>query len=179
MGKNHTQKRHFMDKAIQTAPPIAALAAEMDVIDVKVFESTATLREFVAGMIGYYPGWLKFLYAVRMGFVRVLGMRQEGIPTMPHWTPEKVAMLPGQKAGFFNVEAAEEDHFWLAGIKDTHLDAYLGVIVEPLAGDVRKFHVVTLVKYNRWTGPVYFNVIRPFHHVVVYQMGKAGAESSV
>ncbi|MCP4674680.1 MAG: DUF2867 domain-containing protein [Deltaproteobacteria bacterium] len=26
------------------------------------------------------------------------------------------------------------------------------------------------VKYHHWTGPVYFNVIRSFHHFVVWAM---------
>jgi hypothetical protein len=48
------------------------------------------------------------------------------------------------------------------------------VVVEPLTMGNR-FLVVTIVHYRHWTGPVYFNVIRPFHHIVVWQMMKAGA----
>jgi hypothetical protein len=47
-----------------------------------------------------------------------------------------------------------------------------------LTGDHKRFHVVTIVHYRRWTGPVYFNVIRPFHHLVVYQMAKSAASYS-
>jgi hypothetical protein len=39
----------------------------------------------------------------------------------------------------------------------------------------RRFHVVTIVHYNNLAGPVYFNVIRPFHHLVVKQMARRGA----
>ncbi|KAA3658281.1 MAG: DUF2867 domain-containing protein [Chloroflexi bacterium] len=38
------------------------------------------MRLFIAGMMSYHPGWLIFLYAVRWGFVRLLGMKQEGVP---------------------------------------------------------------------------------------------------
>ncbi|WP_422698682.1 DUF2867 domain-containing protein [Desulfosarcina cetonica] len=31
------------------------------------------------------------------------------------------------------------------------------------------------MRYRNWTGPVYFNLIRPFHHLVVREMMKAGA----
>ena len=61
----------------------------------------------------------------------------------------------------------------MASATDTHLTAYLGVVAEPIPPDNR-FHVITIVHYQRWTGPVYFNVIRPFHHLVVSKMVKAG-----
>lgn len=28
-------------------------------------------------------------------------------------------------------------------------------------------HVVTVVHYRNWKGPLYFNLIRPFHHLVL------------
>jgi len=34
--------------------------------------------------------------------------------------------------------------------------------------------VVTVVRYHAWNGPVYFNMIRPFHHLVVGRMAAAG-----
>ncbi|XXF76233.1 DUF2867 domain-containing protein [Myxococcaceae bacterium GXIMD 01537] len=40
----------------------------------------------------------------------------------------------------------------------------------PVKGQRRRFHVATIVRYRRWAGPVYFNVIRPFHHLVVRGM---------
>jgi len=43
-----------------------------------------------------------------------------------------------------------------------------------LADGRKRFHIGTAVHYHNWAGPVYFNVIRPFHHIVVSQMMKAG-----
>ena len=37
-----------------------------------------------------------------------------------------------------------------------------------------RYYVVTAVNYKHWTGPVYFNLIRPFHHLVVSRMAKHG-----
>ena len=37
---------------------------------------------------------------------------------------------------------------------------------------------LTVVHYKHWTGPVYFNVIRPFHHLVVRQMARAGTKAN-
>ncbi len=162
---------------IQKIPAIVSLAQNAHHIDVKVFESDCTLREFIAGMFSYYPAWIKMLYRVRWGFVRLLGMKQTGIPQMPNISPEDVSFTKGDKQAFFTVHDAQEDVFWVAGASESHLTAYLGVIAEPIAGQMTKFHVVTIVHHHRWTGHVYFNVIRPFHHVVVQKMGQAGARA--
>ncbi|UCD31297.1 MAG: DUF2867 domain-containing protein [Desulfobacterales bacterium] len=37
-----------------------------------------------------------------------------------------------------------------------------------------RFYVMTTVFYKHWTGQVYFNLIRPFHHLVVARMAKSG-----
>ena len=136
-----------------------------------------SLREFIAGMISYSPGWVKFLYGVRWFFVRLLGMKQEGLPQELTMQPEDVSFVTGEPAAFFSVKMAQEDKYWFAGITESHLTAHLGVVVEP--GQPNCFHVLTIVHYNRWTGPVYFNVIRPFHHLVVGQMMKAGVRQSL
>jgi hypothetical protein len=85
-------------------------------------------------------------------------------------------MQEGQPVAFFKVRMTREEHYWIAEAKDTHLNALLGFVVEPLLDQQQKlFHVVTVVYYRNWSGPVYFNVIRPFHHFVVGSMAMAGA----
>lgn len=146
-----------------------------DHVDVKTIESDRNLREFMAAMFGYMPTWMQFLYRVRAVFVRFLGMRQDGVPSAVTLAPEDISFTPGERAAFFTVEAAEEEAYYLASAKESHLDAYLGISVEPLSGNTRRYHMVTIVHYNKWTGPAYFNVIRPFHHLVVRQMLRAAA----
>lgn len=158
---------------IQQTPAILKYAQNAHHIDVKTFTGDCNLREFIAGMFSYYPAWIKMLYRIRWGFVRVLGMKQEGIPQMPTLSPEDVSFTKGEKQAFFTVHDAQEDAYWIAGASESHLTAYLGVIADPTT-TAKQFHVVTIVHHHRWTGRVYFNVIRPFHHVVVHQMGQAG-----
>lgn len=153
---------------------IKALTQNADHVDVKVYEGEIGLRQFLANMFNYYPGWVKFLYQIRRAFVRLLGMKQEGVPQKENLVPEDISMRPGERAGFFEVKAAEEDAYYVAGATESHLTAHLAVVQEPLDGGVNRFYVITIVHYHRWTGPVYFNVIRPFHHIVVNQMGLAG-----
>jgi hypothetical protein len=163
---------------IQTIQALAPILANADHIDVKVVEGRQTLREFMAGMICYQPGWVTFLYRLRAVFVRFLGMKQEGIPRPEFLEPEEIPMSPGKRLLFFQVRTAKEDEYLVVEIKDTHLDAMLGVVVEPLSGDLKRFHVLTVVNYNNWAGPIYFNVIRPFHHLVVGGMARAGINSN-
>ena len=155
-------------------PALAALVSEADHVDIKNADGNVSLREFIAGMFSYYPGWLKNLYRIRWGFVRLLGMKQKGLPQPVQMQPEDVSMIPGDKATFFTVTAAEDGRFWAASASESHLTAYLAVVMEPLA-DRNRFQVITIVQYHNWTGPVYFNVIRPFHHIVVRKMAQAGA----
>ena len=162
-----------LDTLLQSAPELQPYVLDADHIDVKTVEGQATMREFLAGMFSYCPGWLKFLYGVRWGFVRLFGMKQEGIPESHEYRPEDVCMTPGEAMAFFTVEMASE-RVWLAGIVDTHLSANVGIVREALENGRFRFHIITIVHYNKWTGVVYFNVIRPFHHLVVAQMAKSG-----
>mgnify|MGYP002713176637 CR=1 FL=1 len=158
---------------------IAPILADADHIDVKTVDGTVSMRQFVAGLMSYQPKWVTFLYGVRMVFVRLLGMKQKGVPRQRTMQPHEVPMAVGKRASFFKVKAAEEDHYWFAGITESHLTAHLGVVVEPLDGVRKRFHVVTVVHYHQWTGPVYFNMIRPFHHLVVRGMTKQGVKAAV
>ncbi len=161
-------------KLFTAVPNLPNLIESADHVDIKTISSDVSLRQFIAGMISYSPGWLKFLYGVRWFFVRLLGMKQEGLPQDLKMQPEEVSFVAGEPAAFFAVKMAKEDSYWFAGITESHLTAHLGVIVEP--GQPNRFHVLTIVHYHSWTGPVYFNVIRPFHHIVVAQMMNAGVK---
>lgn len=159
---------------IHQIPEIRPLLEGADHIDVKIIEGEVTMREFITHMLEYQPAWVTFLYGVRWFLVRLLGMKQTGIPRPQKKRPQDLPMKTGQPAAFFKVALAQEEKFWFAEISEAHLTAKLGVVVEPLEGRKCRFYVITVVHYNKWTGPVYFNVIRPFHHLVVGQMAKAG-----
>jgi hypothetical protein len=147
-----------------------------DVTDVKQVEGRTSLRRFVAGMLSYYPWWLVLLYRVREILVRILGLvRHEAPETLPDLKPEDVAFTPGERVSFFIVRDGEEERYWIAETPDDrHLRAYFGVVRVPLAGAASRFYIFTAVYYKHWTGPVYFNLIRPFHHLVVARMAQYG-----
>lgn len=163
-----------MKSQLSDFPEFATLFRDANHIDIKMVDGDVNLREFISGMISYQPAWITFLYGVRAIFVRFLGMKQEGLPRAVKIDPSRIPMLPGKNLSFFKVELAQEDAYWAAAADDKHLKAYLALAVRPQADGKNRFYVFTIVHYHNWAGPVYFNVIRPFHHVVVGRMTQAG-----
>lgn len=163
-------------------PEIQSLLANADYIDVKTVTGNVDLRTFIADFLNYQPAWLMSLYAVRAVFVRFLGMRQGHRGFGAFLTPETVPMQIGKRAAFFTVRVAEEGRYWFADNSDKHLKATLGVVVDQqalLSSQQKHFYVVTIVHYHNWAGPVYLQVIKPFHHLVVTRMARAGVKQSV
>ena len=147
---------------------------EADFTDVKVFEGKTTLRKFVASMLSYYPWWIVRLYRTRRLLAGILGLVKHAAPDeLPHLRPEDVSFTAGETVTFFIVRCAKEEIFWVSETpEDKHLRAYFGVVTEPLSISKNRFYVMTTVFYKHWTGPVYFNLIRPFHHLVVSRMAQ-------
>ncbi len=159
---------------VNTFPALARLVKGANHVDVKMVEGSCSLREFILGFIDYYPAWIKFLYQVRRALVPLIGLKQEGVPKRLNLTPDQVPFEPGKYLSFFKVRLAEENHYWVACAEEAHLAAYVAIVAEPLDNGKQRFYVITLVYYKKWTGVLYFNVIRPFHHVVVSNMARSG-----
>ena len=144
--------------------------------DVKVFEGETTLRKFIASMLSYYPWWIVQLYRIRKLLVGILGLvKHEAPEELPSLQPEDVSFTPGEKVTFFIVRCAKADMYWVSETPDDkHLRAYFCVVIEPVDNSINRFYVITTVFYKHWTGPIYFNLIRPFHHLVVSRMARHG-----
>ena len=168
MSKNYFKKIDALDRYYKRA----------DHLDVKSIEGDIDLRGFIAGMLSYYPWWLVALYKVREVLVYMLGLvKHEKPEILPVILPESLSFTPGENASFFIVRTARENAYWVSETPaDKHLSAYFGVITEKSNDHCNRFYVFTSVKYLHWTGPVYFNTIRPFHHLVVRQMMRAGVK---
>jgi hypothetical protein len=163
-------------KYIQDYKALKKYLENADYTDIKVFEGRTTLRKFIAGMLSYYPWWIIWLYRIRTIIVKILGLVEHEAPEiLPDLNAGDISFSPGESVSFFVVKEAEEDRHWISETPDDkHLKAYFSVIVKPLDGGKTRFYVITTIFYKHWTGPVYFNIIRPFHHLVVSQMARAG-----
>ena len=117
------------------------------------------------------------LYRIRQILVCLLGLvKHEKPAALPAYRPEDISFIPGEWVSFFKVCRAQEEKYWVSETpKDRHLTAYFGIIADKQNSGQTTYNVITAITYLHWPGPVYFNVIRPFHHLVVSQMMKAGA----
>jgi hypothetical protein len=156
-------------------PELDDLLPTVDVVDVKTARGPVSLREFTAGALGHSPLWVKALFGVRMLVALVLRLETTGVPYSRRLRPETVSFTPGDYASFFTVVRGEEDHYLLLKVSDNHLVAWLAIITDN--EQPATFKVVTLVKYLRPVGRFYYNLIRPFHHLVLLSMCRSGETS--
>lgn len=165
---------------IITHPVFEEFITDADYVDVKSIEADGSMRSFIAGMLSYYPWWLVMLYRIREVLVNILGLVKHDKPeVLPSVQAEDVCFTPGEKASFFIVRHAEEEKYWISETpEDKHLKAYFGIMACTQDSGKPGFQVITTIRYRHWTGPLYFNLIRPFHHLVVCKMMKAGARCS-
>ncbi|MGY4767215.1 DUF2867 domain-containing protein [Kribbella sp. CWNU-51] len=155
-------------------PELDDLLPIVDVVDVKTARGAVSLREFTAGALGHGPLWIKALFGVRILLAWALRL-ETAVPDSFRLRPETVSFTPGDPASFFTVVRGEEDHYLLLKVSDNHLIAWLAIITDN--GQPAEFKVVTLVKYLRPVGRFYYNLVRPFHHLVLLGMCRAGETS--
>ncbi|KAB1440865.1 DUF2867 domain-containing protein [Pseudodesulfovibrio senegalensis] len=150
---------------IRRIEAVGPLLHGADHVDVRSAQGPVGHREHLAAMLGWKPWWLRMLYGLRRGVAALMGLEQADFNTQGL---QSVPMEPGGTAGPFVVVEAAEGHYWIAKAEDRHLLAYLVSVCEPLANGDNRMHVATIVHYRHWTGPVYFNLVRPFHHLIVW-----------
>ncbi|WP_328449576.1 DUF2867 domain-containing protein [Amycolatopsis sp. NBC_00438] len=142
-----------------------------DYVEFKEIDSENSLREFVAGVFGWSPGWVKVLFGVRYLPARALRLKTARVPRRRR--SADIGFEPGDAAGIFTVRAGDPERYLVVGADDAHLSGYL--TVEVVTGARRRFRVGTIVHFHNRVGPAYFALIRPFHHLVIRGMLRAGA----
>jgi hypothetical protein len=157
---------------------MAGVLTRADHVDIKTVTGDVSLRRFVAGLMSYRPAWVRLLYWLRGGLAKAMGLRHDAVPGTATLTPEDVPMIPGGRLSFLTVAHAGEERHWIAFAEDKHLAAWICVLATPRAAGGARFDVATVVVYRHWTGPLYFNAIRPFHHMMVAGMARAAVRRS-
>lgn len=147
-----------------------------DHIDVKKVESLNSLPEFIAKMLSYRPFWIAWLYRIRAVLAIMLRLDTKPSPTITRLSASDVPTNPGDVLMIFTLRMFKEEIYWIGETRpDKHLSAHFGVFSEPLSNGRKVYHVATFVRYKQWTGPVYFNIIRPFHHLIIALSARAGS----
>jgi hypothetical protein len=145
-------------------PEIAALADGADHVDVKTVACDKDLDRFAADFLSYSPGWINAL-------VRLYGVlgRVMGLPHEAHGEGRAscdVPFQPGDRVSFFTVREIKPGRYWIGEALDKHLSCHLAMYTGTDDAGRSLRHVATIVHFRRWTGRVYFNLIRPFHHLI-------------
>lgn len=167
--------RSATEALLARAPELSDLLATADHVDVKTVIAPGTLQAFVCALLGWQPHGTRWLFEARAVLARVLRLEHPRVPMTPVPESGSLALVPGTVVAFFTVRDAVDDRYVVLEAVDNHLSAYLAVVASPTTGGPRRFDVVTVVRYHRWAGPVYFNLIRPFHHLVVAGMARTAA----
>ncbi|WP_319759302.1 DUF2867 domain-containing protein [Maridesulfovibrio sp.] len=160
---------------LNSIPQLQKICANADHVYSVKFKSRRNMEDFLIRLMSYKPGWLTLLYKVRGVLARIMGFKHNEF--MDHGL--KVSDYNFKRGGqvdFFNSVGFEADKFWLGAVEDTHLTGYIGVVLESAENGIHLYHVFTIVHYTHWTGPVYFNLIKPFSHLVVYCMANYAAK---
>jgi len=141
-----------------------------DCMDLKQVQGTVSFRPFVAGLLSYSPFWVQFLYTVRRWTLQVMGFDVDLKEATKKLTGETLAISPGESATFFEVLESDGKTYWIAKAPESNLGAVLGVIAEPVPNKpgVSQFHVLTTVRYHNNIGRLEYNMVRPFHHLILW-----------
>lgn len=140
--------------------------------------ASLSLRECISNALSWQPTWLKILFLARGGLARLMRLEHPSSRPSRPLEPEEISFHPGDRLAFFTVSAGKEDAFLVLTAEDTHLVGHLIIEVDPTdTGTERRFRVITAVHYRRWTGLLYFNIIRPFHHIIMHRMIAAASRA--
>ncbi len=160
-------------------PAVEDLFVDADHIDVKTAVGKPSLRQFVAAAMSWQPAWAQLLFRAREVLARLLRLDHPDMPPVPtmRLRPDEVSFAPGAGIWFFTVIAGVDGHYIVLEAADNHLTGVLAIVCEPAASTPgeNRFQVITVVRHHRWTGRLYFAVVRPFHHLVVASMTRAAA----
>ncbi|WP_027183081.1 DUF2867 domain-containing protein [Desulfovibrio inopinatus] len=145
-------------------PLVTMLSQDTDYVDWKSVCGRMPLDRFVVSLLQYRPVWLQSMYAFRAIVAGILGIR---LPTMTGtFSRSHAPMTPGEQLGPFRVVEAAYDSYWIGKTEDKNLIAHIVVVASQQQTDTR-FDVGTFVTFLRPTGRLYFQIVRPFHHLVL------------
>lgn len=121
------------------------------------------------------PGWVRTLTNIRNFLVRFVGLKgSESAPTKE--ALEKLIREGGtnELASIYKKSGCET----ILLLQDKHLDAYISVYVEKNDG-YQMVYAMTLVKFHRKLGHVYFFFIKPFHKLIVKRLIKGAVVKAI
>ncbi|WP_432736854.1 DUF2867 domain-containing protein [Maridesulfovibrio sp. FT414] len=162
-------------RILESVESISALLENAGYVDVKAFTSRNSMHDFLIRLMTYQPYWLTLLYRIRGVVADLFGLKHDEL-FKGNSDVSEYDFNAGGRVDFFTSVDFKPEKYWIGEATDRHLSGCIGVVAEPEMNGNARFYIFTIVHYRHWTGPLYFNLIRPFHHIVVYFMGKYAAK---
>ena len=121
-------------------------------------------------LVAFWTDWpkpVKWLFSLRNALVKPFGLK--GTDGRPE---DFEAMIrrggSSDMSSIWHISGNET----VMQLHDKHLDAYISIFADRTGGREYSVYTITTVRYNKRLGWLYFNTIRPFHHIIVRTMMK-------
>ncbi len=142
-------------------PWIETVSQGADYRDWKSVYGRVPLDFFVANVLKYWPVWFQSFRVPQVIIASVFSMRLG-----PRGRSVAVPMTQGDHVAPFKVVSAQSDSHWIGKAEDKNLVAH--VVILASKQDMRtRFDVGTFITFRRLFGRLYFQMVRPFHHLVL------------
>jgi len=117
------------------------------------------------------PKWSEDLFEFRNRVVSVFGLKTSGNTNNRKELVDNFNFEPNEKLGLFKVFDKTENEIIL-GEDDKHLNFRISLLKESIhdATDKKMLTISTIVKFNNWSGRLYFLPVKPFHRLIVPKM---------
>jgi hypothetical protein len=140
-----------------------------DCFEVRSVTTSLNLPEVISVIFNYRPRWIQFLFVLRRLLASILRLKQERQKQSPALKPEDISFQRGASETKFTVLHGDRNRYWVSRAPaDRHLEAKIAVVLHSVEGKKKTYKLITWVRYLHWTGKLYFNLIRPFHHIIVF-----------
>ena len=119
------------------------------------------------------PRWFVSLMVLRNLLVSAFGLKT-GLGGAPLEPAREVRFELGARDCYFTLIDRTDEEL-VMGEGDKHLDFRVSTKKKYSPEGVTVFELTTVVWYNNWLGPIYFNVVKPFHRLLIRRMVERAA----
>lgn len=113
------------------------------------------------------PKWVSFLFRIRNSIVKLIGLEAD----KTNKEELEKCIRENKSYKIFSVVSKSQNETVLK-LSDKHLDAYMSIFIANQDNNFQTLYSITVVHFHNRLGYVYFNIIRPFHAIVVKSMLK-------
>lgn len=135
-----------------------------DIYSAKAPHKNFMVDDILKGFFNYGPKWIESLFSLRHKLVKPFGLKTSDQNT----TKINFPLVVGESIGFFKIYEVHENEIIL-GENDTHLNFKVSIRVKKQT----EISIETFVEFNNLFGKIYFQIIKPFHKIIVISMLKS------